>query len=470
MFAAQDFEFKPVQRQVILEVTKPGSLGLTFPTGRVPLVIVDIVAGSLAAQQSRLSPGMRLVAVNSTSVEGLSYEQAIDLIKLSKQKVEEDGRTLRMTFVPPRPAAIRTGETDSDSSDAEGSASRESDEIDDTADRKIAMLFSICRAALVTNPKIITLAGTGMSVCIGLSGWLAGEEDTVESHWQFLRDLAPPTALHTAESYALAWELDELEELGSAFYDFLKERAALIAADVGATAMVGSVIATLALPVALVGATHLVANPWIIVHHRAKKAGQILAKLLLAREHGHRPVTLLGFSTGARLLFSCLEALADAGPDAVGLVESAFIVGGAMNASPARWARCRSVVSHRLVNGTLCTPTHPPCHAVLLTQRRWAGFKEDDLVLALLFRANSLKVGSVAGLQPVEVAGVENLDLSSICPGKTGHGNYREMAADIFAAMGIGGNSCDVFVLDASLEPEPEPEPEPEQRRLSSEV
>ena len=123
-------------------------------------------------------------------------------------------------------------------------------------------------------------------------------------------------------------------------------------------------------------------------------------------------------------------------------------------------------------------PTSPPCHAVLLTQRRWAGFKEDDLVLALLFRANSLKVGSVAGLQPVEVAGVENLDLSSICPGKTGHGNYREMAADIFAAMGVGANSCDVFVLDAEpeaeaeaeAEAEPEPEPEPEQRRLSSEV
>ena len=340
-----------------MEVTKPGSLGLTFPTGRVPLVIVDIVAGSLAAQQSRLSPGMRLVAVNSTSVEGLSYEQAIDLIKLSKRKVEEDGRTLRMTFVPPRPAAIRTGETDSDSSDAEGSAARESEEVDDAADRKIVMLFSrFVALSFSLTPKSITIAGTGMSVAIGLSGWLAGEEDTVESHWQFLRDLAPPTALHTAESYALAWELDELEELGSAFYDFLKERAALIAADVGATAMVGSVIATLALPVALVGATHLVANPWIIVHHRAKKAGQILAKLLLAREHGHRPVTLLGFSTGARLLFSCLEALADAGPDAVGLVESAFIVGGAMNASPARWARCRSVVSHRLVNGTSCAP------------------------------------------------------------------------------------------------------------------
>ena len=75
----------------------------------------------------------------------------------------------------------------------------------------------------------------------------------------------------------------------SAFYDFLKERAALIAADGVATAMVGSVIATLALPVALVGATHLIANPWIIAHHRAKKAGQLLASILLERQHGHRP-------------------------------------------------------------------------------------------------------------------------------------------------------------------------------------
>merc|ERR1712146_372118 len=126
----------------------------------------------------------------------------------------------------------------------------------------------------------------------------------------------------------------------------------------------------------------------------------------------------MGYSTGARLVFCCLEALADAGPEAAGLVESAFIVGGAMNADPVRWSRCRSIVSHRLVNA----------------------FKEDDLVLALLFRANSLKVGSVAGLQPVDVAGVENLDLSEICPGKTGHSCYRGRAAEIFAAMGVGVN------------------------------
>lgn len=404
----QDFAFQPIGRRVVLEVTEAGPLGLTFPTGRVPLVVAEILDGSLASKQSRLAPGMRLLEVNETPVTGLSYTQALALIHLNKRLVE-DGRTMRLTFVPATPLAIRPPGDPDDS------------EVDEVPARDLS----------TTELEAAESADrTGMAVTIGVSGWLMGEEDTVESHWHFVRDQAPPTALQTAEAYALAWELEELVELGSAFYDFLKERAVLIAADGVATAMVGSVIATLALPVALVGATHLIANPWIIVHHRAKKAGQLLANVLLERQHGHRPVTLLGFSTGARVVLTCLEALAEAGPDAVGLVESAFLVGGAISADPVRWSRCRPIVSHRLVNG----------------------FKEDDLVLALLFRANSLKAGSVAGLEPVDVAGVENLDLSEICPGKTGHGFYRERAAEIFAAMGAGANSSDVFIVDGTTE------------------
>jgi hypothetical protein len=67
--------------------------------------------------------------------------------------------------------------------------------------------------------------------------------------------------------------------------------------------------------VVLLGASHLIANPWIIAHDRAKKAGLVLGKLLLERQHGHRPVILLGYSTGARVLFSCLVSGAVAPPN-----------------------------------------------------------------------------------------------------------------------------------------------------------
>ena len=188
---------------------------------------------------------------------------------------------------------------------------------------------------------------------------------------------------------------------------------------------------------------------------------------------------LLGFSTGARLLFSCLEHLAQhGGEQALGLVESCFMVGAAVPADPVRWQAARQVVSHRLVNG----------------------YKRDDLILMLLFRANSLKVGKVAGLevnqlhspvffaslslhdmcrvcvrfallnlffssfaessssspstrhrhlQPVaNVPGVENLDVGEICPGKLGHNLYRTKAPEIFAAMGCGCNGDTVCTSD----------------------
>jgi hypothetical protein len=56
------------------------------------------------------------------------------------------------------------------------------------------------------------------------------------------------------------------------------------------------------------------------------------------------------------------------------------------------------------------------------------------------------QVGKVSGLEPVPVPGVENLDVSQICPGKTGHSSYREKAPEIFAAMGVGGNGGDICI------------------------
>lgn len=46
---------------------------------------------------------------------------------------------------------------------------------------------------------------------------------------------------------------------------------------------------------------------------RADKAGVLLADALLSGSHGDRPVTLVGASLGARVVFSCLEELARRG-------------------------------------------------------------------------------------------------------------------------------------------------------------
>jgi pimeloyl-ACP methyl ester carboxylesterase len=49
---------------------------------------------------------------------------------------------------------------------------------------------------------------------------------------------------------------------------------------------------------------------WVLVMARADEAGKILAEALSRREQGLRPVTLVGYSMGARLIFSCLKELA----------------------------------------------------------------------------------------------------------------------------------------------------------------
>lgn len=55
------------------------------------------------------------------------------------------------------------------------------------------------------------------------------------------------------------------------------------------------------------------------------KAGLVLADALINKAQGERPVTLIGYSLGARLIYSCLMSLAER--RAFGLVESAVLIG-----------------------------------------------------------------------------------------------------------------------------------------------
>jgi len=94
-------------------------------------------------------------------------------------------------------------------------------------------------------------------------------------------------------------------------------------------------------------------------------------------------------------------------------VDSVFLVGAAVPCDGVRWSAARSVVA-----GDFCN-----------------GYKPDDAVLGLLVRANELSVGSLAGLEAVRVAGVKNFDYSAMCAGRAGHGQLREKAEYVVAAM-----------------------------------
>jgi len=134
-----------------------------------------------------------------------------------------------------------------------------------------------------------------------------------------------------------------------------------------------------------------------------------LADALIARTQGSRPVTLIGYSLGARVIYSCLLSLASR--HAFGVVENVVLLGSPVPSTAAEWRVMRAVATGRLVNV----------------------YSENDFILAFLYRAGSIQKG-VAGLQKVEgVLGVENMDMSSRV---SGHLRYRYLVGTILQEIG----------------------------------
>lgn len=108
-------------------------------------------------------------------------------------------------------------------------------------------------------------------------------------------------------------------------------------------------MASLQLPIVLTKLSYLIDNPWTVSLGRANAAGLILADSLIDRNLGVRPITLVGFSLGSRVIFACLRELANRG--AVGLVQNVYLFGSPIVANKDEYLRARMVVSGRFVNG-----------------------------------------------------------------------------------------------------------------------
>lgn len=145
----------------------------------------------------------------------------------------------------------------------------------------------------------------------------------------------------------------------------------------------------------------------------------MLADALANRVQGHRPVTLIGVSLGARVVHACLRELARRRE--FGIVESVVFIGAPVPSDAKSWAAARAVVAGRVVNV----------------------YEEGDGVLGLMYRAASAQLG-VAGLGPVE--GVGNVDLSGVVEGHLG---YPRM-------MGVVLERCGFDVVAGVVEAEEE--------------
>jgi len=200
--------------------------------------------------------------------------------------------------------------------------------------------------------------------------------------------------------------------------------------------LTGAAFAAIALPFACAGLFDYVDNSWSVVQQRADRAGEELANSLLARLHGNRPVTLVGYGMGARVIIKCLLALA-AAPTGHGIVETCVLIGTPYSADAQEWARASSVCAYRLVNA----------------------YNTRDWLLAFAYRANSASgmLGrGVAGLRSVEHVNasesiLENVDLSDHI--SSSHFAYRDKVKELVCALGTHTGVVDLGLItpDPSL-------------------
>ena len=239
-----------------------------------------------------------------------------------------------------------------------------------------------------------------LRVTVGVTGWLTSKEEVV-SPWQVVGD--------KTEVFALRWELEALMNLGNSLDAMVSSAAwGYAQSEIIQRTIFAQLMSATMWPMSLIQVGRVVDNPFSIAKIRADKAGEVLADALINKAQGERPVTLLGYSLGARVIYSCLTSLARR--KAFGLVESAILIGAPTPATTADWRVLRSVVSGRLANV----------------------FSANDYILGFLYRTSSIQYG-VAGLQKIEgIPSVENVDVSETVDG---HLRYRFLIGSILKKL-----------------------------------
>ncbi|CAD7701850.1 unnamed protein product [Ostreobium quekettii] len=228
-----------------------------------------------------------------------------------------------------------------------------------------------------------------MAVTIAVTGWLTDHKDFVEP-WNKLPGLG-------TDKFALVWESKVLKEVGDALFTMLKAQVAGEAGKFFVKQFLHTgLIAALTWPaLVLTASSVIIDNRWAIAMDRARQAGKLLAASLVEQLRGSRPVTLVAFSLGSRLVLEALLELSEKGHR--GIVEHAVLLGTPAGLGAGQWAAARGVVAGRLING----------------------YSQKDWILGLVYRASTGQLQKAAGLMPVEVAGVENVDLTSVVGGHT---------------------------------------------------
>ncbi|CCX10860.1 Similar to Uncharacterized membrane protein C6F6.13c; acc. no. O14244 [Pyronema omphalodes CBS 100304] len=234
-----------------------------------------------------------------------------------------------------------------------------------------------------------------VNLIITVAGWMNGKVDDVRLPFSTVDPIM-------GDLFSIHWEPEMLQSMGRTIQILATE------AILGQTILV-SLMAAIQLPVVLTKLSYLLDNPWSVSLDRAAAAGLILADTLVHRNLGVRPVTLVGYSLGARVIFYCLKELARVG--ASGLVQNAYMFGSPVVVKHDEYAQVVAMVSGRFVNA----------------------YSTSDWILGYLFRATSGGISRVAGLATVDLPGVENVDVTDLV---NGHMAYRAAMPKLLMRVG----------------------------------
>uniref|UniRef100_A0A8B9PZ88 Transmembrane and coiled-coil domains 4 n=1 Tax=Apteryx owenii TaxID=8824 RepID=A0A8B9PZ88_APTOW len=252
--------------------------------------------------------------------------------------------------------------------------------------------------------------GKQLHITIAITGWLCtGRYGSFTAPWSSM--------LQSSEQYCLAWESKYLMELGNALDSLLNGFVNMMAQEALKFTVLSGIVTALTWPASLLTAASVIDNPWGVCLHRSAEVGKHLAHLLLSRQQGKRPVTLIGFSLGARVIYFCLQEMAQE-KDSQGIIEDAVLLGAPVEGEAKHWKALTKVVSGRIING----------------------YCRGDWLLGFVYRTSSVQL-NVAGLQPVNLDDrrMVNVDLSSVV---SGHLDYMKQMDTILKAVGIKTKEC----------------------------
>lgn len=260
-----------------------------------------------------------------------------------------------------------------------------------------------------------------VNLIISVSGWIIGNEDDVRLPFSTVDPVE-------GDLYSLYWEPEMLKSTGQTINIVASEVFTQTIQQVLGATILTAFMSAIQWPMVLSKLGYIIDNPWNVSLDRAWSAGLILADTLITRNLGQRPVTLIGFSLGSRVIYSCLIELCK--KKALGLVENVFIFGTPVVRKKEQLVMARSVVSGRFVNG----------------------YSAKDWVLAYLFRATAGGFSKVMGITPAEdVEGIEDFNCTELVDG---HMAYRKNMPKLLKKLGIEVISEEFVEIEETMDPE----------------